>query len=615
MFKPEPMTKLMVAGHKKDLKKVIDTLHSKKVLHIVEHKRGQMEIGSPLKEGEEASFLLVQIRNLITLLNAPRKPIKKPLKYLNVKEAKKDAGRLLSLVQRRVDEISKVNSAIELKKRQIATLERISPLKEDVKLLGQIRSVAFFMGEVKKSDNLEDEIKKTTTNYELVKDEKSQFIILAVEKKSEQKILELLQKRGFRPEPLEHIRELSGTPKDLLLKLYPDYQKLTKRKEALEASLNTIRSRNVNSLFLQEGFLDRMTEKTEAPLKMAVTPNTFILTGWVPTKNKEDTIRALSTETGNRMAVEELQAGEHEGVPVKLDNPAFAKPFEFFLELYSLPNQHEIDPTFFIFLGFPFFFGMMLGDIGYGIVSLILFLILKKMMPGMKALLNVMLLSAVSTIIFGVIFGEFFGAENIFGYELPRLIQRTHQIQEMLIISVIIGVCHVVIGLLIGFYNELHHHGLLKAITAKFGWIVLLSGAGILLNEIAFKVIQIPYGTIIGGILVALSIVMLLIGEGIRGLVELPGIFGNILSYARLMALGVASAGLAAVINDLAGQMFSSGPIGIFAGVLVLLLGHTINFMLGLIGPFLHSLRLQYVEFFTKFYEGGGIRYVPFGTK
>ena len=126
---------------------------------------------------------------------------------------------------------------------------------------------------------------------------------------------------------------------------------------------------------------------------------------------------------------------------------------------------------------------------------------------------------------------------------------------------------------------------------------------------------MIPNGMIIGGALASLSIVMLFLGEGVRGMVELPGIFGNILSYARLMALGVASAGLAAVINDISMPMFRGGIIGIIAGTIILLLGHLINFVLGLIGPFLHSLRLQYVEFFTKFYEGGGTRYVPFGTK
>jgi len=104
-------------------------------------------------------------------------------------------------------------------------------------------------------------------------------------------------------------------------------------------------------------------------------------------------------------------------------------------------------------------------------------------------------------------------------------------------------------------------------------------------------------------------------GEGAKGLIEIPALFSHMLSYARLMAVGLASVILAAVINDLAGEMFAAGIAGIIGGVLLLAVGHSVNIGLGLISPFLHSLRLHYVEFFTKFYHGGGIRYIPFGAE
>ena len=617
MLKPEKMAKVMIAGHKKDLSKVIDTLHQKKVLHIVEHKRGRLDIGNPLREGEEISFLLLQIRGLISMLGIKRMAPKKELKFLNVRETKKDITKLFAVVQKRVDELAKIKTILDGKKKQITTLEKLSFYKGNLEALREIKSLAFFIGEVKDSAALEQEINNITAVHHLEtnKGKSKDFLILAAEKTAENKISSILPKFSFRPEPLDTIAEFKGMPEDILIRTRPEFEKLQKRHESIEAFLNTLRSRLSSSLPLQENYLTKLTEKTEAPLRMAVTQNTFLVSGWLPQKNKDDTIKALNAATKGRIAIEDASFDEHERVPVKLNNPALIRPFEFFLDLYALPNHHEIDPTVFIFLGFPIFFGMMLGDIGYGLVSLTLFLVLMKLIPQMKSLLKVMILSALSTIVFGFVFGEFFGAEELFGHEIPYLIHRTHDIQTMLVISVLIGVLHIVIGLLIGFYNELHHHGLLKAINAKLGWIVLLAGAGILLNELAFKAIMIPNAMVIGGALASLSIVMLFLGEGVRGMVELPGIFGNILSYARLMALGVASAGLAAVINDISMPMFRGGIIGIIAGTIILLLGHLINFVLGLIGPFLHSLRLQYVEFFTKFYEGGGTRYVPFGTK
>ncbi len=617
MLKPERMGKLLIAGHKKDLPRVIEVLHQRKVLHIVEHKKGELDIGLPLREGEEVSFLLVRIRTIIDQLGINRQPPKKELTFLNLRESKKDIAKLHQSVSRRIEELAAIKTAMDERKRQIDTLERLTFFKDDLTMLGAIKSLTFFIGEIKKDAQIKHELSRITTHYELTLQpvKARDYVMLAIEKSSEAKAAAILQKHGFKAENLEHIRTLHGTPKDILLRAYPEFDKLKARHQQIHASLNTIRSRYQHSLVAQEAYLSHQAKKTEGPLKMAVTHNTFLATGWLPEKNKAATLAALNEATKNRLAIVDVPREGHESVPVKLKNPALIKPFEFFLDLYSLPGHHEIDPTFFIFLGFPLFFGMMLGDIGYGLVSLALFIALRAVMPKLSGIINVMMLSSISTIVFGMVFGEFFGAEKLFGMEIPALIHRTHDIQTMIMLSVAIGIVHIVLGLLIGFYNEWHHAGLFKAINAKIGWIVLLAGSGILLNEIAFKAVNIPNGAAVGGVLVAISIIMLFIGEGIRGLIELPGIFGNILSYARLMALGVASASLAVVVNDLAGPMFKGGIVGIIAGVLILAVGHTINFILGLIGPFLHSLRLQYVEFFTKFYQGGGTRYIPFGTK
>ena len=282
------------------------------------------------------------------------------------------------------------------------------------------------------------------------------------------------------------------------------------------------------------------------------------------------------------------------------------------MELYSLPKHGEIDPTMLIAIFFPIFFGFMLGDIGYGVVTLALFMAMLKIMPAAKNLLKIMIISSVSTILFGVFFGEFFGYKTIFGFPLHSYLDRVEQKTLLLMVAIGIGVIHINVGLLAGFYNELRHHGLMKAILAKLSWLLLQAGVALIAINM-LKIAQIPL--YVSGAIIAVSIVMIAIGEGIKGILELPAIFGNILSYARLMALGLAGVALAEVINDLAGEMFHAGGFGIVAGVIVLVIGHTINMILGIIGPFLHSMRLHYVEFFTKFYEGGGVPFQAFGSK
>ena len=123
------------------------------------------------------------------------------------------------------------------------------------------------------------------------------------------------------------------------------------------------------------------------------------------------------------------------------------------------------------------------------------------------------------------------------------------------------------------------------------------------------------FPTIIAGyITIAVSIILIVIGEGVHGLIELPAIFSNVTSYARLMALGVASAALAVVVNELAHSLFlQNSIIGYVLGSVILIIGHTINFLLGIFGAFVHSLRLHYIEFFSRFYSGGGKAYMPFG--
>ena len=223
--------------------------------------------------------------------------------------------------------------------------------------------------------------------------------------------------------------------------------------------------------------------------------------------------------------------------------------------------------------------------------------------------------ASVCTVIFGFVYGEFFGFEPY-----HPLISRAHEMGLLMSIAILIGMTHILAGLLIGFYNVYKRHGLKHAVMEKFGWILLYPlilklfvVLGILSGGIASFADSILPGWLILSVLAAIGVVFIIMSEGITGAVELPGIFGNILSYSRLMAIALASVSLAMVINDGAKALAGMGIIGIVGAILIFTIGHAINIALGIIGPFLHSLRLEYVEFFTKFFKGGAKRYAPFG--
>jgi V/A-type H+-transporting ATPase subunit I len=298
--------------------------------------------------------------------------------------------------------------------------------------------------------------------------------------------------------------------------------------------------------------------------------------------------------------------------PVVLQNPKPARPFESLVELLSLPSYGHIDPTRLMALFLPFFFGMMLGDIGYGILLLgiSLFMVRRIKRGVMKDIVTVLAIGSVWGILFGFLYGEAFGTlGEHFGLH-PIWFERTssEHVAALLVMTLIVGSVHITLGLVLGVWEaiKLKSRGhLLERAGMLIGLLSLFFIVGVLTDYLpqGFMTPAIA-GLILGIVFLGASLGWLGI---LMGPIEFIGLIGNVLSYLRIAAIGLASVYLAKVANDVAG-LFGSVVVGLIVAVLI----HALNLVLAAFSPTIHSLRLHYVEFFRKFYEGGGRHYQPF---
>ncbi len=638
------MSKVQIVGPRRLFYDTLAVLHNLGVLHIEDVAKkippGEMLLRR-MEVDEETECKRKELEALRSRVNSLVKALEPSEKFeiseeeekryytehwrATAEELRKEVERVLQEVEEKTRELAEKKTKLEtematLQKYQ-SVMEKIKPLASQLVTLEGFDTVALLIDRKYKGvlDLIREEVGKITKNqFELVSadvDERTTAALLVFNKTYSEAVNAFLW-----AEKVNQVR----LPEELADKPFDEaYEAMKTRLKELPQEIEEVRS-ELQELSkewysrlraIQNLLSDRINELSVVHLA-GQTDYTFVIEGWIPKKYLKKLCQTLSKEFGDKVVVTEIPVSheELEEAPVVLENPAWAKPFEEVLNLFGLPRYGTIDPTQLLAIFYPIFFGFIIGDVGYGLILVLLSLWAKKKMGSIyfvRVIASMLLLAGTMAMFWGFLFGEAFGdlparfhllkEVEIFGITIP--FERSHLLMPYLYMAVGIGVAHIVLGLVLGMINAAREHARGHFIE-KAGFILLLVAAA-LLGTASMKIV--PLGGPVGFLLLVVALFLIVRGGGFMGIIHIPSTISNIFSYARLMALGVAGVLLADVANQLAGSIGS-----IWVGILIAFFLHLINIVVHSFSSTIHSVRLNVIEFFDKFYEPGGRRYKPF---
>ena len=481
-------------------------------------------------------------------------------------------------------------------------------------------------------------MEKTGVDVHLVSAESNMICIAVICLKEQlQTVEEALRSAGFaRPS-----QNWSKTPKEQKEVLETEIAASRERMTQCEAELKSLASKRKELQAVADYYRVR-ADKYAVLGDLLQSKRTFVISGYIPACEAGPVEKSLTEKYNCMVDVEDIEEGEE--APVILKNNPFSTNMEGIVESYGLPHAGEIDPTTIMSFFYVFFFGMMLSDAAYGaIIAIVCLIVLKKfprMSAGMRKSMKMFMYCGISTMVWGILFGGYFGdvvdvvSSTFFGKELtikPLWFAPLNDPMRLLIYSMAFGLVHLFVGLGIKGYMLLKDGKVLDFFCDIVLWYIFLIGLILMLlpSEIFASIAQTKI--VFPAALVTLSKALAIIGAlglllmsgrssknpalrlalGAYDIYNITGWLSDVLSYSRLLALGLATGVIASVVNQM-GSMLGKSVFGVILFIVVFIVGHAMNLAINLLGAYVHTNRLQFVEFFGKFYEGGGKPFEPF---
>ena len=368
---------------------------------------------------------------------------------------------------------------------------------------------------------------------------------------------------------------------------------------------------------LREQLADQL-QREEAAQRFAVTETTFLFRGWVP-EEAADRVSAKIRSISPACALEITEPGENETPPTLLRNGAFATAFEPVVEGFSLPDYRGIDPTAVMAPFYACLFGMMVSDAGYGLLLALIipiFVKVKKIKKENARMLDLLTWGGVATVIWGLIYNTVFGFNPL--PEKYWLLDAVNNSLPVMGVCIGVGALHLFAGLGVGAYQNFRRGQPLAAVADQIAWGTLIIGLGLLLLEQTKF-----YGMILAAASAAVILLFTKRGEknpikrvlgGLGALYGITSWVSDLLSYMRLFGMGLATGVIGMVFNQLIGMVWAGGILGKVLGAVLFVGCHLFNLGINALGAYVHSCRLQYIEFFGKFYEDGGQPFRPLAS-
>ena len=522
---------------------------------------------------------------------------------------------------------SQIKSEISKKYMRYDEIDLWERLDVNPKELKNLKKVNTFLGTVpiKLKGSFIDGISELDKTYyeelKIVKDEVYYLVIASIDESEKEKLAEVFRNSSFTVENLD----IDAVPQDYKNGLQKEISELKKEKRRLKAQIKTY-SEDLTDLQAVYEYMQNKKLRIVESEKLAQTENTILIKGWIPTEKVSEFEKVIKDEAGDNYYLTFTDADKDDAtVPIKLKNGKVASTFENLTGMYAYPRYNEIDPTPLFTPFYILFFGMMGADVGYGLVLLLATMFVLKVVnlsSQMRKSIKFFFYLSFSVIFWGLLYGSYFGA-TIPG--MWRLVDPASQYNDLLIGSIVFGVVHIFVGLAIKAYMLIRDGKSLEAVYDVLFWYMALIGgmlflifklmnlSAVVANVSMWVMIAGMAGIVLTGGREAKGVGAKL-GGGLYSLYGISSYVGDFVSYSRLMALGLSGGFIASAINMIAG-MIGGNWFGMIFIPVILIVGHLFNMFLSFLGAYVHTSRLMYVEYFGKFYEGGGKPFKDFRTE